>query len=75
MVAPDSLKFLYSFLYCEHIKLIQIFGFLPLPIPLLHSLSLVWPVSHNIAAFVLGLESAYEGEHEAFGLLSLANFT
>jgi hypothetical protein len=32
-------------------------------------------VSHNIAAFVLGLQSTYEGEHEAFGLMSLANFT
>jgi hypothetical protein len=32
-------------------------------------------MSHNIAAFVLGLQSAYEGEHTAFGLLNLANFT
>jgi hypothetical protein len=32
-------------------------------------------MSHNITAFVLGLLSAYEGEHVAFGLLSLANFT
>jgi hypothetical protein len=29
----------------------------------------------NIAAFALGLQSTYEEEHVAFGLLSLANFT
>jgi hypothetical protein len=31
-------------------------------------------MSNNITAFVLGLLSAYVGEHEIFGLLSLANF-
>jgi hypothetical protein len=36
---------------------------------------LVWPMFHNIVVFVLGLQSAYEGEHEGSGLLSLANFT
>jgi hypothetical protein len=38
----------------------------PYPIPPMCSLSLVWPVSHNITAFVLGLHSIYEGEHAAF---------
>jgi hypothetical protein len=33
----------------------------------------VWPKSNNITAFVLGLNSSYEGEHMIFGLLSLAN--
>jgi hypothetical protein len=33
MVASASLKFPYSFLYREHIKFIQVFGFLPLPYP------------------------------------------
>jgi hypothetical protein len=28
-------------------------------------------LSHNIAAFVLGLQFEYEGEHAAFGLLNL----
>jgi hypothetical protein len=45
------------------------------PIPPLHNIPLVWPMSHNITAFVLGLQSTYEGEHVTFGLLSLANFT
>jgi hypothetical protein len=31
-------------------------------------------MSNNIPAFILGLKSAYEGEHMIFGLLSLANF-
>jgi hypothetical protein len=31
-------------------------------------------MSNNITAFVLGLKSAYEGEHMIF-FLSLANFT
>jgi hypothetical protein len=34
----------------------------------------VWPMSNNITAFVLCLQSIYEGEHVIFGLLSLANF-
>jgi hypothetical protein len=38
MVAPASLRFLYSFLHSEHIKQIQIFSFLPLPCS-----SHVWP--------------------------------
>jgi hypothetical protein len=29
---------------------------------------------NNITTFVLGLKSAYEGEHMIFGLLSLGNF-
>jgi hypothetical protein len=75
LVVPTSLRFLYSFLYSEHIHLIQVLASFPCPIPPGHSLPLVWHVSHNIAAFILGLQSAYEGKHEAFGLLSLANFT
>jgi hypothetical protein len=55
MVAPTSLRFLYSFLYSEHINHIQIFGVLPFPYPSCGNLPLVWPMSHNIAAFVLGL--------------------
>jgi hypothetical protein len=38
----------------------------------------VWPpfsVSYNVAASVLGLQSAYEGENAAFDFLSLTNFT
>jgi hypothetical protein len=31
-------------------------------------------MSSNIAAFVLGLKSAYEGEYAIFGLLTLADF-
>jgi hypothetical protein len=30
---PACLRFLYSFLYCEHINLTQVFSFLPLPYP------------------------------------------
>jgi hypothetical protein len=33
MVAPASLRLLYSFLYSEHIKHIQVFGFLSSLIP------------------------------------------
>jgi hypothetical protein len=33
IVAPESLKFLYSFLHCEHINHTQVFGFLPLSYP------------------------------------------
>jgi hypothetical protein len=75
MMAPASLRFLYSFLYSKHINLIQVFGFLPLLYPSLAQPPLVWPMFHNIVVFVLGLQSAYEGEHEGSGLLSLANFT
>jgi hypothetical protein len=32
-------------------------------------------MTNNITAFILGLKSAYEGEHMIFGLLSLDNFT
>jgi hypothetical protein len=32
------------------------------------------PMSNIITAFVLGLQYAYEGEHNIIGLLSLANF-
>jgi hypothetical protein len=33
----------------------------------------MWSKSNHIAAFVLDLKSAYEGEHTIFGLLSLTN--
>jgi hypothetical protein len=45
------------------------------PTPSMHDLPSVWPVFHNIAAFVLGLYSTYEREHVAFGLLNQAKFT
>jgi hypothetical protein len=38
-------------------------------------LPLVWPVFHNVAAFVSGLYSTWKREHVIFDLLSLANFT
>jgi hypothetical protein len=47
----------------------------PCPTPPLHSLPLVWFMSYNIAAFILSIQSTYEGEHVAFGFLSLASFT
>jgi hypothetical protein len=50
-------------------------GFLPFPIPPVCVLPLVCdPMSNNITAFVLDLQSTYEGEHTIFGLLRLANF-
>jgi hypothetical protein len=54
MVAPASLRFLYSFLYSEHINHIQP-HFLPLLYPSCSWPALAWPVSHNITAFVVGL--------------------
>jgi hypothetical protein len=33
----------------------------------------MWPKSNHIVAFALDLQSAYEGKHMIFGLLSLAN--
>jgi hypothetical protein len=56
MVATGSLRFLYSFLCSGHINLIQLFGFLPFSYSS-HELSplSVWPMSSNIAEFVLGL--------------------
>jgi hypothetical protein len=52
------------------------FGFPTFPYPscMCSPLS-VWPVSNNITACVLGLKSAYEGEHMIFGLLGQANLT
>jgi hypothetical protein len=55
MVTPASLRFLHSFLYSEHINLSQVFFSFPCPVPPVGGLTLVWPVSHDIAAFVLGL--------------------
>jgi hypothetical protein len=71
MVATINLKFLHSFLYSEHINLIQDFGFLPLPYVSLAQT----PFNVTHATFVLGLQHTYKGEHAAFGLLSLAKFT
>jgi hypothetical protein len=64
---------LYSFLYREYVNHIQLLSFLLLPCLSIHDLSLVWPVFHDIAAFVLGLYSTYDGEHAALDLLSIAN--
>jgi hypothetical protein len=44
MVAPASLKFLYSFLYNEYINHLQCFSFLPLSYPCLAQSPL--PVTH-----------------------------
>jgi hypothetical protein len=71
----SSLKFLCSFLYNKHINLIEDFGFLPLPYATLAQPHLSVNHVRNIAAFVLGLQAAYEGENGTFGLVSLANFT
>jgi hypothetical protein len=35
----------------------------------------MWSKANDIAAFILDLKSAYEGEHMIFGLLSLADLT
>jgi hypothetical protein len=72
MVVTVSLRLLYSFLFSVHINPIQVHSF---PTPLTHEPPLVWPVFHNIAASVLGLYATNEGEHAAFGFLSLANST
>jgi hypothetical protein len=45
------------------------------PISLVGDLPLVWPILYNIVIFVLGLYSIYERKHEAFGPLSLANYS
>jgi hypothetical protein len=72
IVASASLR-LYSLLYSEHVNHIQVF--LPFPYSShAHSLFSVWPMSNNITAFVLGLQSIYEEEHVIFGLLRLINF-
>jgi hypothetical protein len=73
IVAYASLRILYSFLYINHI---QGFEFLPFPYSS-HEWSplRVQPMCNDTTAFVLGVQSAHEGEHVAFGLLNLANFT
>jgi hypothetical protein len=59
----------------EHINHIHIFGFAPFQYPSLVQDPLsVLPMSNNITAFVLRLQSANKGEHVIFDLLSLANF-
>jgi hypothetical protein len=65
IVASASLRLLYSLLYNKHINYIQVLGFLSFPY-FFHACSplSVWPMSNNITAFVLGLWSAYEGEHD-----------
>jgi hypothetical protein len=66
---------LFPLLLSGHIKHFHVLDFLPFPSSSCAcSLLSVWPTSNNITAFVLGLQSAYEGEHTIFGLLSLANF-
>jgi hypothetical protein len=75
IVTSVSLRLLYLLLYSRHIKHFQVLVFLPFPwSSCTHSLLSVWPMSNNITAFVLGLKSAYEGEHMIFGLVSQANF-
>jgi hypothetical protein len=55
-MASAILILLYSLLYGEHIKDIQVLGFLPFPY-LSHEGSplRVWPMSTNISTFILGL--------------------
>jgi hypothetical protein len=72
VVVSASLRLLYLLLYSEHITHCS---FLSLSIFLCARTPLsVWPMSNNITVFVLGLQSAYEGENANFGLLILANF-
>jgi hypothetical protein len=55
-VASASSKLLYSLPYSEHIKHIQVLGFLSFPYSsYLWSPLNVWPMSNNITALVLGL--------------------
>jgi hypothetical protein len=66
IVASAHLRLLYSLLYMStYINLIKVLGFLLFPY-FSHACSplSVWPMSNNITAFVLGLWSAYEGEHD-----------
>jgi hypothetical protein len=56
IVASASLRLLYSLLYIVYIKHFQVLGFLPFPYSSCTCSPLnVWPMSNNIAAFVLGL--------------------
>jgi hypothetical protein len=72
-------KSVYNFyIYFCTVNASSIFRFLvsfPCPIPPGRSCPWVWPMSHKIAAFALGLLPSYEGEHATFLLLSLTNFT
>jgi hypothetical protein len=52
IAASASWTLLYLLLYSKHIKHIKFLVFFPFPIPPLHSLSLVWPMSNNITEFV-----------------------
>jgi hypothetical protein len=53
--------------YTEYTNHIQVLSFLTPPV---HDLPLVWPMFHNIAAFLWGLYFTYERQHMAsFGLL------
>jgi hypothetical protein len=76
ILASASLGLLYFLFYSEHIKHIQVLGFLPFPYSsdACSPLS-VWPMSDNITALVLYLQSMHEGEQCNFCFLSLANFT
>jgi hypothetical protein len=70
-----SLRLLSLLLYRKHISHIWGFCFLSLSYSSCAcSPLIVWPMSNNITAFVLDIESTYEGECVIFGLLSLANF-
>jgi hypothetical protein len=77
IVASGRLRFLYSLLCREHINHIQVVGFLPFLYPHLpvrvHPL-LCDPCPIELQHLFLGVESAHEGEHAIFGLVSLANF-
>jgi hypothetical protein len=56
IVASDSLRLLYLFLYSEYIKHFQVLGFLPFTYSsCMHFPLIVWPIFNNITAFVLSL--------------------
>jgi hypothetical protein len=58
IVASANLRLLYLLLNREHINHIQVLGFLSFPyFSCVCSPFNVWPISNNITAFVLGLQS------------------
>jgi hypothetical protein len=64
-VASASLRLFYLLLYSECINHFQVLGLLSFPyFSRVCSLLSVWSMSNNITAFVLGLSSAYVGEHD-----------
>jgi hypothetical protein len=67
ILASANLRLPYSLLFGEHINHIQVLSFLHFPYSSRANSPLsVWPMSDNITAFVLGLESACEEEHAIF---------